>query len=174
MISAARGWLARAKLAPNPCKTSTHEWPPSRFHRVYRFRHGCARPRSAMRTAFRWKRRTGIMVEAPPNARALVTFGVSITDGATSTPDANHRWPDVLARRLVQADGAPVAVLNQGISGARVLSDRMGVNAWARFDRDVLSLPHADTVILMLGINDIGWPGTAQASSFGRRHHRRL
>jgi hypothetical protein len=88
------------------------------------------------------------MVEAPPNARALVTFGVSITDGATSTPDANHRWPDVLARRLVQADGAPVAVLNQGISGARVLSDRMGVNAWARFDRDVLSLPpcgHGDS-----------------------------
>jgi lysophospholipase L1-like esterase len=106
---------------------------------------------------------SGIMVEAPPNARALVTFGDSITDGATSTPDANHRWPDVLAQRLVQADGAPVAVLNQGISGARVLSDRMGVNSWARFDRDVLSLTHADTVILMLGINDIGWPGTGLA-----------
>jgi lysophospholipase L1-like esterase len=39
----------------------------------------------------------------------------------------------------------------------------MGVNAWARFDRDALSLPHADTVILMLGINDIGWPGTPLA-----------
>jgi lysophospholipase L1-like esterase len=35
----------------------------------------------------------------------------------------------------------------------------MGVNALARFDRDVLSHPHADTVILMMGINDIGWPG---------------
>ena len=102
---------------------------------------------------------SGIMVEAPPNARAVVAFGDSITDGATSTPDANHRWPDVLARRLVQAGGAPIAVLNEGISGARVLSDRMGVNALARFDRDVLSHPHADTVILMMGINDIGWPG---------------
>jgi lysophospholipase L1-like esterase len=101
---------------------------------------------------------SGIMVDAPPNARAVVAFGDSITDGATSTPDANHRWPDVLARRLVQAGGAPVAVLNEGISGARVLSDRMGVNALARFDRDVLSHPHADTVILMMGINDIGWP----------------
>jgi lysophospholipase L1-like esterase len=40
-----------------------------------------------------------------------------------------------------------------------VLGDRMGVNALARFDRDVLSHPHADTVILMMGINDIGWPG---------------
>ena len=106
---------------------------------------------------------SGIMVEAPSNARAVVAFGDSITDGAASTPDANHRWPDVLAERLARADGAPVAVLNQGISGARVLSDRMGVNALARFDRDVLSLPHADTVILMLGINDIGWPDSPLA-----------
>jgi lysophospholipase L1-like esterase len=36
----------------------------------------------------------------------------------------------------------------------------MGDNALARFDRDVLSHPHADTVVLMMGINDIGWPGT--------------
>jgi lysophospholipase L1-like esterase len=102
---------------------------------------------------------SGILVDAPAGARAIVTFGDSITDGANSTPDANHRWPDFLARRLAQAGGAPTAVLNEGISGARVLTDRMGVNALARFDRDVLSRPHADTVILMMGINDIGWPG---------------
>jgi lysophospholipase L1-like esterase len=101
---------------------------------------------------------SGIMVNTPPNARAVVAFGDSITDGATSTPDANHRWPDVLAGRLVKAGGTPIAVLNEGISGARVLSDRMGVNALARFDREVLSHPHADTIILMMGINDIGWP----------------
>jgi lysophospholipase L1-like esterase len=100
-----------------------------------------------------------IMVNAAPDARAIVTFGDSITDGATSTPDANHRWPDFLAERLNKA-GAPVAVLNEGISGARVLRDRMGDNALARFDRDVLSEPHADTVVLMMGINDIGWPDT--------------
>jgi len=102
---------------------------------------------------------SAIMVDAPAGARAIVTFGDSITDGANSTPDANHRWPDFLARRLAQAGGPPIAVLNEGISGARVLRDRMGVNALARFDRDVLSHPHADTVILMMGINDIGWPG---------------
>src|SRR5271165_5585721 len=39
----------------------------------------------------------------------------------------------------------------------------MGVNAWARFDRDALSLSHADTVILMRGINDIGWLGSGLA-----------
>ena len=101
---------------------------------------------------------SGILVEAPANARAIVTFGDSITDGDGSSLDANHRWPDLLAERLKQANGSPVAVLNEGISGARVLSDRMGVNALARFDEDVLSHPRADTVILMMGINDIGWP----------------
>jgi lysophospholipase L1-like esterase len=100
-----------------------------------------------------------ILVDAPLDARAVVTFGDSITDGATSTLDANRRWPDRLAERLHEA-GANVAVVNQGISGARVLRDRMGDNALARFDRDVLSQPRVDTVVLMMGINDIGWPGT--------------
>jgi lysophospholipase L1-like esterase len=100
---------------------------------------------------------SGIMVDADPGARAVVLFGDSITDGDSSTPNENRRWPDVLAERIV-ASGAEVAVLNEGISGARVLRDRMGENALARFDRDVLSHPNADTVVVMMGINDIGWP----------------
>ncbi len=103
-----------------------------------------------------------IIVDAPAGARAVVMFGDSITDGDGSTVDGNDRWPDNLAARLVQA-GAPVAVLNQGISGAKILTDRMGVNALARFDEDVLSEPHADTVVLMMAINDIGWPGCGLA-----------
>jgi lysophospholipase L1-like esterase len=106
---------------------------------------------------------SGIMVAAPAGAHAVITFGDSITDGANSTPDANHRWPDVLAQRLQNAGDQDVAVLNEGISGAKVLSDRMGVNALARFDRDVLAQPHASAVILMMGINDIGWPESALA-----------
>lgn len=84
-------------------------------------------------------------------------FGDSISDGDSSTVDANNRWPDILAERVV-ATGANVALLNEGISGARVLRDRMGQNALARFDEDVLSHPRADTVVVMMGINDIGWP----------------
>jgi lysophospholipase L1-like esterase len=103
---------------------------------------------------------SGIAVEADPEARAVVLFGDSITDGDGSSLDQNNRYPDLLAERLGEA-GANVAVLNEGISGARVLSDRMGDNALARFDRDVLSHPGVDTVVLMMGINDIGWPGTA-------------
>jgi lysophospholipase L1-like esterase len=36
----------------------------------------------------------------------------------------------------------------------------MGDSALARFDRDVLSQDRADTVVLMMGINDVGWPNT--------------
>jgi lysophospholipase L1-like esterase len=104
-----------------------------------------------------------ILVDAPEGARAVVMFGDSITDGDGSTVDGNDRWPDNLARRLAEAGGGPVAVLNQGISGDKVLSDRMGVNALARFERDVLAQPYADTVVLMMGINDIGWPGCGLA-----------
>jgi lysophospholipase L1-like esterase len=101
---------------------------------------------------------SGIMVDAPPGASAVVTFGDSITDGTGSTIDASNRWPDVLARRLARVEGTPISIVNEGISGARVLNDRMGVNALARFDRDVVAQPHVTTVIMMMGINDIGWP----------------
>lgn len=59
-------------------------------------------------------------------------------------------------------------MLNAGISGARLLRDKMGVNALARFDRDVLAQPNVKAVILMIGINDIAWPGTAFARDQAR------
>lgn len=101
---------------------------------------------------------SGILVEAATPAGAVVVIGDSTTDGNGATIDANSRWPDFLAARLAPRN---VAVLNAGISGARLLGDRMGVNALARFDRDVLSQPRIKTVIVLLGINDISWPGTA-------------
>jgi lysophospholipase L1-like esterase len=103
---------------------------------------------------------SGVMVEAAASARAIAIFGDSISDGTRSTVDANARWPDVLARRLNEA-GMAVAVLNQGISGNRVLSDGAGQSALARFERDVLSEPGVSHVVIFEGINDIGWPGTA-------------
>ncbi len=102
---------------------------------------------------------TGVMVESATPVHAIVAFGDSITDGSASTVNANHRWPDVLARRLKDA-GIASAVLNQGIAGNRVLSDGAGISALARFERDVLSQPAVSHVIVLVGINDIGWPGT--------------
>jgi lysophospholipase L1-like esterase len=103
---------------------------------------------------------TGVMVEPASPTRAIAIFGDSISDGTRSTVDANARWPDVLARRL-NAAGMAIAVQNQGISGNRVLSDGAGTSALARFERDVLSQPGVSHVVIFVGINDIGWPGTA-------------
>ncbi len=98
-----------------------------------------------------------MLVEAAPGTRSVVAFGDSITDGAASTPGTDQRWPDFLARRLA---GRKVAVLNAGISGGRVLKNHMGPNALARFDRDVLGQPGIASVVLLMGINDISWPGS--------------
>jgi lysophospholipase L1-like esterase len=109
---------------------------------------------------------SGVEVDAP-DAGTIVTLGDSITDGYGSTPDANRRWPDVLAERLVEAH-VPLGVVDAGISGNRVLHDlpeaQFGPSALARFDRDVLSVPGVRSVILMESINDIGHPGSAGLS----------
>lgn len=44
---------------------------------------------------------SGIHVEANDAAKAVAVIGDSITDGATASMDADHRWPDFLAARLV-------------------------------------------------------------------------
>jgi len=100
---------------------------------------------------------SAVLVEAAPGTRSVVAFGDSITDGAASTPGTDSRWPDFLARRLA---GQNVAVLNAGISGGRVLKNHMGPNALARFERDVLGQPGVAGVVLLMGINDISWPGS--------------
>ena len=65
----------------------------------------------------------GIDVLAPETAATIVTFGDSITDGARSTPDANRRWPNVLASRLLAAHAHNFAVVDAGIGGNRILHD---------------------------------------------------
>ena len=106
-------------------------------------------------------------VQAAPSAQTIVAFGDSITDGATSTPDTDRSWPSVLAQRLAANPAtANVAVVNQGISGNRVLGDGAGVSALARFDRDVLGPPGVKWLMILEGINDMNGaarpaPGTA-------------
>ena len=89
-------------------------------------------------------------------ARTIVALGDSITDGVGSTVDANRRWPDLLAERLIRRGHATAYVANAGISGNRLLNDGFGVNALARFDRDVLAAPGLAYVIVFEGVNDIG------------------
>lgn len=99
-----------------------------------------------------------VRVQTDVPAPVVVALGDSITDGAGSTPGADRRWPDFLAARL--APGG-TAVLNAGISGARLLQDGMGASALARLDRDVLAHRNVQAMIVLLGINDISWPGSA-------------
>jgi lysophospholipase L1-like esterase len=95
-------------------------------------------------------------VDALAPARTVVAFGDSITDGAVSTNDANHRWPDRLAERLAAAQPGKWGVVNQGISGNQLLADGAGQSGPARFDRDVLSVSGVSAVIVLLGVNDLG------------------
>jgi len=101
---------------------------------------------------------SAIAVEADAPRGSVVVIGDSITDGNGATLDADTRWPDFLAARLAPRG---IAVLNAGISGGRLLSDGMGRSALARFDRDVLAQPQLRSAIVLIGINDISWPGTA-------------
>ena len=87
---------------------------------------------------------------------AVVTLGASITDGVASGTDDNRRWPNDLAARLASS-GRAIGVLNQGISGNRLLVDGAGPSALNRFTRDVLAQPGARWVIFSDDpINDLG------------------
>jgi lysophospholipase L1-like esterase len=100
----------------------------------------------------------GIDVLAKPGAAAIVALGDSITDGYSTTPDADTAWPSILARRLASSrKHEDRAVLNMGISGNRVLREGAGSSALARFDRDVLARSGVRWVVLLEGINDIGF-----------------
>jgi len=113
-----------------------------------------------------WYWISSVDVLAPPGTRLIVAYGDSITDGATSTPDTDSSWPSQLAQRLLANKAtARVAIVNQGISGNRVLSDGAGVSALARFDRDVLAQPGVQWLIVMEGINDIGLGARAAADA---------
>jgi lysophospholipase L1-like esterase len=106
----------------------------------------------------------------------VVAFGDSITDGAITTVDADNRYPDELAERLVAA-GRPTGILNAGIGGNKLLSDLAGFGdaGVSRFRRDVLGQPGVRTVIVLEGVNDIGMgeaagmPVTAEQLIAGHR-----
>ncbi|UGY91645.1 SGNH/GDSL hydrolase family protein [Streptomyces gobiensis] len=109
-----------------------------------------------------WRYLTGVDVWTHESDGAVVVLGDSITDGITSSPGANRRWTDFLAQRLrTERDAPRYSVLNQGISGNRILTDgsryspNNGPSGLSRLDRDVLSRTAVKTVVIQLGINDI-------------------
>ncbi|MFC5460483.1 SGNH/GDSL hydrolase family protein [Massilia niabensis] len=160
LAPAAFARLAVSVFVPEPTPLRTFHWGAQQEALVGK---GNLTGATAMASAQRVPGRlflSAVLAEAPPATRTVVAFGDSITDGNGSTPGADRRWPDFLAQRFTG-----VAVANAGISGARLLGDRMGVNALARFEQDVLSQPGVAAVVVLIGINDIGWPGSPFAPS---------
>lgn len=103
---------------------------------------------------------SAIEVKPKQKAQVVAVIGDSITDSATATLDANTRWTDFLAKRL---SAHQVAVINSGISGNRLLTDGMGDSVLKRLNSEVFQYSGVKTLIVLVGINDISWPGTAFA-----------
>jgi lysophospholipase L1-like esterase len=106
-----------------------------------------------------WFFLSGLEALASSQTATVLALGDSITDGVGAKQGEYNDWPSLLANRLAAQKGLPsIAVVNSGIGGNRVLHDGAGISALARFDRDVLAQPGIAKIILLEGINDIGWP----------------
>lgn len=104
-----------------------------------------------------WYQLSAVDVAGTPDAAAIAVLGDSITDGHGATTNGNDRWTDVLAKRLQSSPATRnIGVLNQGIGGNHLLSDGLGPNVLARFDRDVLAQTAVRWVIVLEGVNDLG------------------
>jgi lysophospholipase L1-like esterase len=113
-----------------------------------------------------WYQISAIDVLAIAPAAAIVALGDSITDGHGATTNGNDRWTDVLAARLQASPPSPtpetqhprpyVGIANAGIGGNHLLTDGLGPNALARFDRDVLAQAGVRYLIVFEGVNDLG------------------
>jgi lysophospholipase L1-like esterase len=116
-----------------------------------------------------WLAVTGLEVLAPGSVGAVAVVGDSLTDGLGSTVDAGARWTDDLALRSL-ARGAPIAVLDAGISGNQVARDNLvgrvkqvrgaGPSAVSRLDADALQQSGVRTVVVFAGINDLFAPSS--------------
>jgi lysophospholipase L1-like esterase len=112
-------------------------------------------------TTTSWFFLDAVDVMAPANTVVIAAFGDSITDGTHTTLNENDRWANDLSRRLHNAYGNHVSVVNEAIGGNRVINPVVanataGPAAVDRLDRDVLGLSGLTHVIWLEGINDLG------------------
>ena len=112
-----------------------------------------------------WYSITGVDVLAKRSSLAVVALGDSITDGRGSTTDANNRWPDNLAARLItNTPTATMSMVNMGIGGNAIFGG-LGPAAVNRFDRDVLNQSGVQYLIVFEGVNDIGGSGSMSTAT---------
>ena len=115
-----------------------------------------------------------VLPASPLNA--VVAFGSSTTDGFGSTLNANTRWPDYLARRLVDAGGTRImSILNAGIGGNQLTSSEVpqllgtgmprllfGEAGSQRLAWDVMEQSGATDLIIHIGSNDLRFGVSAE------------
>ncbi|MFB9543043.1 SGNH/GDSL hydrolase family protein [Micromonospora sagamiensis] len=126
-----------------------------------------------------WFFLSGVDVERRRSPGAVVVLGDSIGDGNASTVNANKRWPDFLADRLIdtRSEVRTPGVLNASLAGNRLNHEgtesgaggfpgyhELGPNALARLNEDVFAQTGARTVVTHLGINDIWMSGDSAES----------
>jgi lysophospholipase L1-like esterase len=115
-----------------------------------------------------WMLIDGVDVRAPGRVfGTVVALGDSITDTSATSGNANRRWPDALARRLTARGGPTLSVSNGGLGGDRLLAPRdgepyFGAPVLARLNRDAFAQTGVSSVILFIGVNDIGFNATAE------------
>ncbi|HKT03632.1 MAG TPA: SGNH/GDSL hydrolase family protein, partial [Rugosimonospora sp.] len=152
--------LAVSLYLPQPTGPATYHQDPQQNSYLAAGNHAADPAATAYPTTLAtWFLVDAVQVRGPAPA-TIVAVGDSITDGAQGQWGANTRWPDFLFRRLATRFGAATpGVVDEGISGNRVLSDSVcfGPTLLSRLDRDVFSQPGVRTVVLLEGINDLGF-----------------
>jgi lysophospholipase L1-like esterase len=111
---------------------------------------------------------TSVLVASERPINLIVALGDSISDGVRDKPSAPHGWVSAIAAQLASDQKyKTTAIVTAGIGGNRVLRSGWGPSALARADRDIFSLPGVHSVILLEGINDIGFSESSKTGTDG-------
>lgn len=115
-------------------------------------------------TTTSWYFLDGVDALAPADTAVVVALGDSITDGTGSTLNGDDRYPDFLARRVREAYGDRVSVVNAGVGGNRILTGNPagGPAALDRLEEDVFSHSGVSAVVWLEGTNDLGNGATVE------------
>ncbi len=112
-----------------------------------------------------WYTINTIEVKREEPAAAIAIIGNSITDGRGSGTNKQNRWPDILSQELLKnPETDHIGVLNMGIGGNAVLRGGLGPTALERFDRDILQQKGVKWLIIMEGVNDLGYTPNKEAA----------
>lgn len=136
---------------------------------------GVTNAHSNFEKAFRenhWYNISGIDVYTMSNnMSAIAIIGNSITDGKSSTDNAQNRWPDVMSEMLqLKYKITNQGVLNLGIGNNRVtVPGGFGALAKERFDRDILMQSGVKKVVIFEGVNDIGAARSGSSETVARQ-----